>query len=228
PGLQRYPGALPQRAGDLHGGGHLVARVHGGTAGQRVPGALLGSAAPYPDARRLHPRLLLHLAAARPARGSRAQPHAVRVVQRRDAAPVLERLPAPGLRPPERGRRPRLPLGRGAARDPRRQRSAAVRARRREAAGPPPGAVRDVRIVDARSRPPIDAFLGDRTYAALEGTVANVRARGWEPPPSLEARDLTLFHAEMDAAGIALRCTPARVPRRRWGVADNDGPLETL
>jgi hypothetical protein len=82
-----------------------------------------------------------------------------------------------------------------------------------------------VRIVDARSRPPLEAFLGDRTYAGLEGTVANVRARGWEPPPSLEARDLGLFHAEMDEAGIARAGVPARVPNRWWGGTGNDGVL---
>ena len=82
-----------------------------------------------------------------------------------------------------------------------------------------------MRIVDARSRPPIEAFLGDRTYAALEGTVANVRARGWEPPPSLEAGDLALFHAEMDEAGIAAAGVPARVPNRWWGGTGNDGVL---
>ena len=82
-----------------------------------------------------------------------------------------------------------------------------------------------MRIVDARSRPPIEAFLGDRTYAALEGTVANVCARGWEPPPSLEARDLDLFFVEMDAAGIAAAGVPARVPNRWWGGTGNDGVL---
>jgi predicted TIM-barrel fold metal-dependent hydrolase len=79
-----------------------------------------------------------------------------------------------------------------------------------------------VRIVDARSRPPIEAFLGDRTYERLEGTVANVRARGWEPPPSLEQRSLDLFWTEMDEAGIELAGVPARVPNRWWGGKGND------
>jgi predicted TIM-barrel fold metal-dependent hydrolase len=83
-----------------------------------------------------------------------------------------------------------------------------------------------VRIVDARSRPPIEAFLGDRTYASLEGTVANVRARGWEPPRSLEVRSLDAFWEEMDAAGVELACVPARVPNRWWGGTGNDGVFE--
>jgi predicted TIM-barrel fold metal-dependent hydrolase len=83
-----------------------------------------------------------------------------------------------------------------------------------------------MRIVDARSRPPIGAFLGDRTYASLEGTAANVEARGWEVPPSLEARSLDLFWDEMDAAGIETACVPARVPNRWWGGTGNDGVFE--
>lgn len=83
-----------------------------------------------------------------------------------------------------------------------------------------------MRIVDARSRPPIAAFLGDRTYSALEGTVANVRARGWEPPPSLEQRSLDLFWEETAAAGIDLAGVPARVPNRWWGGAGNEPVFE--
>jgi predicted TIM-barrel fold metal-dependent hydrolase len=80
-----------------------------------------------------------------------------------------------------------------------------------------------VRIIDARSRPPIEAFLGDRTYSSnLFGTVANVRARGWDPPASLEHRSLDLFWAETAEAGIDLACLPARVPNRWWGGAGND------
>jgi uncharacterized protein len=79
-----------------------------------------------------------------------------------------------------------------------------------------------MRIIDARSRPPIEAFLGDRTYTALEGTVANVRARGWEPPPSLEQRSLELFWAETVEAGIELAGVPARIPNRWWGGPGND------
>jgi uncharacterized protein len=83
-----------------------------------------------------------------------------------------------------------------------------------------------VRIVDARSRPPIAAFLGDRTFANVEGTLANVRARGWEPPPSLEQQSLELFWQEMDAAGIETACVPARVPNKWWGGTGNDGVFE--
>lgn len=84
-----------------------------------------------------------------------------------------------------------------------------------------------MRIVDARSRPPIAAFLGDRTYTALEGTIANVRARGWEPPPSLEQQSLELFWAETAAAGIESAGVPARVPNRWWGGSGNEQVLET-
>jgi len=84
-----------------------------------------------------------------------------------------------------------------------------------------------MRIIDARSRPPIAAFLGDRTYANLEGTAANVEARGWETPPSLEQRSLDLFWAEMDAAGVETACVPARVPNRWWGGTGNEGVYET-
>jgi uncharacterized protein len=83
-----------------------------------------------------------------------------------------------------------------------------------------------MRIIDARSRPPIAAFLGDRTYANAEGTAANVRARGWEVPPSLEARSLDLYWSEMDAAGVELACVPARVPNRWWGGTGNEGVFD--
>jgi uncharacterized protein len=83
-----------------------------------------------------------------------------------------------------------------------------------------------VRILDARSRPPIEAFLGDRTYSKLEGTIANVRARGWEPPPSLEQRSLVFFWEEMAAAGIEAAGVPARVPNRWWGGAGNEPVFE--
>jgi predicted TIM-barrel fold metal-dependent hydrolase len=83
-----------------------------------------------------------------------------------------------------------------------------------------------VRIVDARSRPPIEAFLGDRTYAKPEGTVANIRARGWEPSPSFEQRSVELFWAEMGDASIGLAGVPARVPNRWWGGSGNDLVLE--
>jgi len=83
-----------------------------------------------------------------------------------------------------------------------------------------------MRIIDARSRPPIGAFLGDKTYARLDGTVANVRARGWEPAPSLEQRSVELFWEETAAARIQLAGVPARVPNRWWGGAGNDPVLE--
>lgn len=81
-----------------------------------------------------------------------------------------------------------------------------------------------MRIIDARSRPPIAAFLDDRTYDRLEGTLANVRARGWTPAVSTQERSLHLFWSEFAAAGIERAGVPARVPNRWWGGKGN-GPV---
>lgn len=83
-----------------------------------------------------------------------------------------------------------------------------------------------MRIIDARSRPPIGAFLADRTYVNLERTLGNVRSRGWTPTASMEERSLEGFLAELDAAGIELAGIPARVPNRWWGGRGNDPVFE--
>ncbi|WP_283137981.1 amidohydrolase family protein [Rhizohabitans arisaemae] len=79
----------------------------------------------------------------------------------------------------------------------------------------------DPRIVDARSRPPIAAFLPDRTYVNLERTLRNVRARGWTPAPAMEGKDLDGYLAECAAAGIVRAGIPARAPNRWWGGQGN-------
>lgn len=77
-------------------------------------------------------------------------------------------------------------------------------------------------IVDARSRPPIPAFLPDRTYQNLERTLADSRRRGWTPSASITGRDLEAYLAEVRAGGIDRVGIPARVPNRWWGGQGND------
>lgn len=79
-----------------------------------------------------------------------------------------------------------------------------------------------MRIIDARARPPLPAFLPDRTYTNLRRTLANVRARGWVPTPSMAAPDLDGYRAECAAAGIVRAGIPARVPNRWWGGQGNE------
>lgn len=79
-----------------------------------------------------------------------------------------------------------------------------------------------VRIVDARSRPPLPAYLPDRTWRNLPRTLRNVRARGWTPTASMERADLAEYRAECAAAGIVRAGLPARVPNRWWGGQGND------
>ena len=79
-----------------------------------------------------------------------------------------------------------------------------------------------MRIIDARARPPIAAFLPDRTYANLARTLGNVRARGWEPTPAMAGSDLAGYRAECAGAGIVSAGIPARVPNKWWGGQGND------
>ncbi|GAA1004346.1 amidohydrolase [Acrocarpospora pleiomorpha] len=83
----------------------------------------------------------------------------------------------------------------------------------------------DMRIIDARSRPPIAAFLPDRTYVNLERTLRDVRARGWRPTPSMERPELDRYLAECDKAGIVRAGIPARAPNRWWGGQGNEPVL---
>ena len=77
-------------------------------------------------------------------------------------------------------------------------------------------------IVDARARPPIQAFLEDRTYTNPTRTMANVRARGWTPTTTMEEPTLDAFFAESEAAGICQVGIPARAPNKWWGGKGND------
>lgn len=77
-------------------------------------------------------------------------------------------------------------------------------------------------IVDARARPPIQAFLEDRTYTNPTRTMANVRARGWTPTATMEEPTLDAFFAESEAAGICQVGIPARAPNKWWGGKGND------
>lgn len=81
-------------------------------------------------------------------------------------------------------------------------------------------------LIDARARPPIPVFLGDRTYTNLTRTLTNVTDRGWTPTRSMRERDLDAYLAESRAAGIAWAGVPARVPNKWWGGAGNEGVFE--
>ncbi|MEV7232166.1 amidohydrolase family protein [Polymorphospora sp. NPDC051019] len=79
-----------------------------------------------------------------------------------------------------------------------------------------------MRIIDARSRPPVPAFLADRTYVNLDRTLRNVRARGWQPTASMREPSLMGYLAECADAGIVRAGLPARVPNRWWGGQGNE------
>lgn len=77
-------------------------------------------------------------------------------------------------------------------------------------------------IIDARARPPIEAFLEDRTYKDTERTVRNVENRGWQAPKSLLNRSLDEYFEESKEAGICLAGVPARAPNRWMGGKGNE------
>ena len=77
-------------------------------------------------------------------------------------------------------------------------------------------------IVDARSRPPIPAFIEDRTYTNLARTLGNVAARGWTITPAMRRADLDGYLAEVREAGIVRAGVPARAPNRWWGGKGNE------
>ena len=79
---------------------------------------------------------------------------------------------------------------------------------------------------DARSRPPIPAFIEDRTYTNLERTLGNVEARGWTPTPAMRRADLDGYLEETREAGITRSGIPARFPNGWWGGKGNDPVFE--
>lgn len=81
-------------------------------------------------------------------------------------------------------------------------------------------------IVDARARPPIRAFIEDRTYTNLERTLRNVAARGWTITPAMRHADLDGYLAEVRDAGIVRAGVPARAPNRWWGGKGNEPVFE--
>src|SRR4051812_21108663 len=81
-----------------------------------------------------------------------------------------------------------------------------------------------MRIIDARARPPIDAFVHD-PYANLESTVADLRRRGWAPTPANQTADLSVYLDELRAAGIERVGIPARVDNAMYGGADTERVL---
>lgn len=77
-------------------------------------------------------------------------------------------------------------------------------------------------IVDARSRPPIPAFLPDRTYQNLGRTLGDVGRRGWRATADMTGKDLDGYLAAVRRTGIERVGIPARVPNRWWGGQGND------
>ena len=77
-------------------------------------------------------------------------------------------------------------------------------------------------IIDARSRPPIKAFIEDRTYTNLTRTLRNVAARGWTITPAMRHGDLDGYMGEVREAGIVRASVPARAPNKWWGGKGND------
>lgn len=78
-----------------------------------------------------------------------------------------------------------------------------------------------MRIIDARARPPIDAFRHD-PYANLETTLADLRRRGWTPTRANEAADLSVYLEELRAVGIDRVGVPARVDNAMYGGASSE------
>ncbi|MEU6718068.1 amidohydrolase family protein [Nonomuraea sp. NPDC046802] len=77
-------------------------------------------------------------------------------------------------------------------------------------------------IIDARVCPPIDAFVNERTWADLQGTLRGVRERGWTVPPSLAAPSLDAYLSDCAAAGVRQAGLSARVPNDLWGGQGNE------
>ena len=48
-------------------------------------------------------------------------------------------------------------------------------------------------IIDARSRPPVKAFIEDRIHTNLSRTLGNVAARGWTITPAMRHADLDRY-----------------------------------
>src|SRR5262245_42651108 len=126
-GHQRHGRALPQAAGDLDRVGPRLGSVPDAAARPRIHDAPVGGTAAQEEAVRLHARHVLLLAAdgdSGPPGAGVHLPHD----QRGDAAALLLRLPALGLRPAEHDLRPAVPVGKGQAQHPRRHRGAPVQA----------------------------------------------------------------------------------------------------
>jgi predicted TIM-barrel fold metal-dependent hydrolase len=77
-------------------------------------------------------------------------------------------------------------------------------------------------IIDARVCPPIEAFVEDRTWADLQGTLQGVRERGWTVPPSMESASVDAYLSDCAAVGVRHAGLPARVPNDSWGGQGND------
>lgn len=77
-------------------------------------------------------------------------------------------------------------------------------------------------IVDARCRPPLRYFSDQVMYRNRARTLANMRARGFEPTAAIEEMSLPAFREEMKSAGISHAMVPARVPNEMFGGAEND------
>lgn len=77
-------------------------------------------------------------------------------------------------------------------------------------------------VIDARARPPIEAFIHDRTYTNLNRTLGDVQARGWTASESMLTSSLDGYLADCAAAGIVRAGVPARAPNRWWGGQGNE------
>ena len=78
-----------------------------------------------------------------------------------------------------------------------------------------------MRIIDARARPPVEAFQSAYESTSLEVAIASVRARGWTPSPAILRADMGLYLDEMAGAGVAIAGLPARAENDVMGAAEN-------
>lgn len=76
-------------------------------------------------------------------------------------------------------------------------------------------------IIDARVCPPVPAFLRDRTWAELAGTLDGVVARGWTVDESMRSPDLSTYLDECKRLGVSRAGLTARVPNDVWGGQGN-------
>lgn len=83
-------------------------------------------------------------------------------------------------------------------------------------------------IIDARACPPIPAYLPDRTWTDLAGTLDGAAARGWQIDGPASSPDLQVYLDECRRLGVTRAGLTARVPNALWGGQGNPPVFEAV